>query len=65
MEHGECELEACVREVKEEVGLDLNDFESFAYLGKYPRNIPFFVLKDDRRMYVQPMIFVQTSFLTP
>jgi len=34
----ENDYEGCIREVKEEVGLDLTDRESFLYLGKIPLN---------------------------
>jgi predicted NUDIX family phosphoesterase len=41
-------ISASVREVQEEVSLNLNDRSNFAYLGMYPENIPFFVMKEDR-----------------
>ena len=47
IEKGESEVQGVVREVREELGLDLNDSKSFAYIDKYPINIPFFYMKGD------------------
>ena len=65
MDEGESEIENAVREVREEVYLNLLDKNNFAYVGRFPQNIPFFYKGKDARIYVQPLMFIQTSFETP
>lgn len=61
-DEGETLLETAIRETDEEVGFDLKNKEQFAFIKQYPKTIPFFYMPKNRRMFINPFVFVQLTF---